>query len=325
MINPIKKNKKKIKSKLEIKKTAPFLFLGVFILVFSFYLTEKTTGNNEEKETKTEEIKLSESLLPIRKWEIDAPSIDARSGVVAYIDSENNKKFVFEKNKDLKVPIASITKLMTALIVLENYDLDETITISEEIFGSNFSRNNNFFPKEEYRVKDLLYSLLMESDNTVSRILAQKINFIELMNEKALNLGMTNTYFINPSGLDPLDVSQVANYSTAKDLTILVEVILEKPLIIEILSTSEYNLIRQDGFFKHTIINTNELLSEMPEIIMGKTGTTSRAGQCLVLAVSKNNKGYLISVILGSKDRFKETKKIINWANKAYYWEINKW
>ncbi len=325
MKNFTRKKKKRKNNELKIKKIVSFLFLIVLISSVSFYLISKDTNNDSiEKETEIEEMKLSDSLLPIRKWEIDAPTIDARSGVVTYVNLEGDKKFVFEKNKDLKVPIASITKLMTALIVLENYDLNETITISDEIFSMDFS-SNNFFPREEYRVKDLVYSLLMESNNAVSYILAQEINFVELMNKKALDLGMTNTYFVNPSGLDPLNTSDTANYSTARDLINLIEAVLEKPLIVEILSTSEYDLIRQDGFFKYTVINTNELLFEMPEIIMGKTGTTKRAGQCLVLAVSKNNKGYLISVILGSRDRFNETRKIIDWAKKAYYWEINKW
>jgi serine-type D-Ala-D-Ala carboxypeptidase (penicillin-binding protein 5/6) len=322
-----------------LTKKMIFLFLLFLIIIFSFYLINKNKNNNQEivEPEKEVEIEIYKSLMPIRKWDKEYPSIIARSALVAYIDIDKNKKFLLEKNQNLKVPIASITKLMTALIVLENYDLNELILISNNAVNSDYFKINAFFQEEEYTVKSLLHSLLMESNNAAAYALAERIkknemesptsvnNFVKLMNEKAKSLGMTNTSFSNPSGLDPVNKNDEINYSTASDLVILIENILEKDLIWEILSLPEYDLSREDGFFKYKIKNTNILLDNFPSIVGGKTGTTSRAQQCFVSVFKKNDNEYLISVILGSNDRFKETKTILEWVNDSYYWEINEW
>ncbi len=327
--------RKNIKKEIKIRKIIIFCIFFISISISSFYLINKLKDENErvKEDELISEIEINKSLMPIRKWEANAPSIGARSGLVAYIDSSNQKKYLFEKNKDLKVSIASITKLMTALVFLENYnqDINKTITIPQVAFNNDIVKSSEFFEKEQYKIKDFLYLLLMESNNAAAYILPKLLNekpdsnlssFVKLMNQKANDLGMENTFFINPSGLDNLNAS---NYSTAKDLILLSEAVLKKPLILEILTTLEYDLIRSDGFFKYTVVNTNLLLNEIPEIVFGKTGTTTKAGQCLILTVLKNNEDYLISIVLGSSDRFEETKKIINWANEGYYWEINEW
>jgi serine-type D-Ala-D-Ala carboxypeptidase (penicillin-binding protein 5/6) len=212
---------------------------------------------------------------------------------------------------------------MTALIVLENYDLDKTITITEEAFHQDLSRLNNLYFGEQYKVKEILYPLLMESSNTAAYALAQQSNdFVDLMNQKAQELGMTSTFFINSSGLDPLNPTDTANYSSARDIALLIENLLDKEIIWEILSLPEYPLVRSDGFIKHNIVNTNALLQEIPGIMGGKTGTTARALQCFVLVMKKNPDDYLIIVVLGSRNRFQEAKEIISWINNGYYWEI---
>jgi serine-type D-Ala-D-Ala carboxypeptidase (penicillin-binding protein 5/6) len=209
--------------------------------------------------------------------------------------------------------------------------------ISDNAVNSDSFKINTLFPKEQYSVKSLLYSLLMESNNVAAYALAERIetnkiesfpfinNFIKLMNEKAKELGMTNTFFVTPSGLDPPGQNSETNYSTASDLVLLIENLLEKPLVWKILSLPEYELSREDGFYKYTVINTNVLLDNFPEIIGGKTGTTLRAQQCFVSVSRKNDQEYLISIILGSNDRFEETRTILNWVNNSYYWEINEW
>ncbi len=332
------KTKKITKKDFNIAKKIIFLFFLFFIVISFFYIINKNDNNEKINECETSaEVKINESLMPIRKWEQEYPSIIARSALVAYIDSNKNKKFLLEKNQNLKVPIASITKLMTALIVLENYDLNEVILISNNAVDSDFFKINTFFPKEQYTVKSLLHSLLMESNNVAAYALAERIkndeekssqtlnNFMKLMNNKAIQIGMKNTFFVNPSGLDPIAGKNEINYSTASDLVILIENLLENKLIWKILSLPEYELSREDGFFKYTIQNTNILLNNFSGIIGGKTGTTAKAQQCFVSLFKKNDDEYLISVILGSNNRFEETKTILEWVNDSYYWEINEW
>ncbi|MBZ1356706.1 MAG: serine hydrolase [Candidatus Nealsonbacteria bacterium] len=271
------------------------------------------------------------SQFPLRNWDVPTPIIGASGFLVASIEPEGKPKILFDKNRTQRLPIASIAKLMTAVIVLEEYNLNEVIAITEEAFLKDHMRTNVLYPGETYKVKDLLYASLIESSNTAAHALAQRATapyyqpisanlFVNRMNQKAVTLGMNNTRFINPSGLDPANPRDVAGYSTPDDLLILAEYLLKKPKIWEILSIKEFNLKTNEGSFKYIMSNTNGLLDE-PGIIGGKTGQTARARGCLFM-VSKNPKseGYLISIILGSQDRFGETRTLLRTAKEAFHW-----
>lgn len=309
------------------KKTAIRIFLIVFIIsaIWTANYMIKTTNELAsivEANQKNPYIDYYKSFVPLRDWTVSSPDTSAK-GVLVTLTNLENDKFLFEKDPGKQFHIASITKLMTALIVLEEYDLNEEIIISEEAFlQDNFS----FYPGETYRVKDLLYSALVESSNAAAYALAEKRKlfdydknatpFVLKMNQKAKELGMEKTYFSNPTGLD----SFKSNYSTTKDLLTLTKHLMDYPIIWEILSTKEYDLKTSDGSFKRRITNTNELLFEEENIIGGKTGYTVKAGRCLLSVFEKDNY-YLITIILGSNDRFGETKTLIDWIDKAYNWQ----
>jgi D-alanyl-D-alanine carboxypeptidase (penicillin-binding protein 5/6) len=150
--------------------------------------------------------------------------------------------------------------------------------------------------------------------------------FVELMNLEAKNLGLENTYFVNPSGLDPDDPQGPINYSTTQDLSKLAAFLVEtKPKIMEISRLRQYNLYTADGVFHHKVISTDELLGDSADlrtgVIGGKTGHTSQAEGCLLLIVeTPDSQGKIINVILGSQDRFGEMKKLVEWLGKAYKW-----
>lgn len=246
-----------------------------------------------------------ESLKPIRSRQIENPKIEAKSAISVLIDSQGSEKILYEKAGDKKLPIASLTKLMTANVVLENYELSQEIKISET--GRTFS------------IEYLLYPLLMESSNDAAYTLANDYNeiteeiFVSLMNLKAESLGLENTHFVNPTGLDS-NPPTVLNYSTAKDLVRLTKYLLKKPLIWKILSTPKFDTYGPE------LINTNELLGEIPQL-GGKTGWTLEAGGCFLLVMeAPRSSDYIINVILGSKDRFGEMKKLIDWLHQAYRW-----
>ena len=286
-----------------------------------------------------------ESLKPIRDWKIEELEIEAKSAISVLISDEGKEKILFENNAEQKLPIASLTKLMTALIVLENYDLSKEIKISEEA-----TKQEGDFGKLKaggvFQIKYLLYPLLMESSNDAAYALAENYearaegtaeeNFVELMNSKAQEIELKDTFFINPSGLDPeldpesehiiskieKDISErKINYSTATDLVKFTkEELLEEPLIWEILSTLKFSSYGPE------LANTNALLYEdslewRDRINGGKTGYTDKANDCILLVVqAQNNRGYLVNIILGAEDRFEEMKKLVGWTEKAYLW-----
>ncbi len=231
-------------------------------------------------------------LKPIRDLKVQDLEIGAESALSVFVDNGGSERILFEKNSEKALPTASLTKLMTANIVLKYYDISQA------------------------EIAQLLYPLLIASDNDVASLLATTIlneeAFVDLMNLEAKKLGLTNTYFANPTGLDPKKEADRINYSTAKDLIRFARYLVEeKNLIWEISTIAEFE----------EKVNTNELLQEFPEIIGGKTGETLLAGKCLILVVqAPKNKGYIINVILNSKNHFEEMKKLMDWAEYAYNW-----
>ncbi|MBZ9578723.1 D-alanyl-D-alanine carboxypeptidase [Patescibacteria group bacterium] len=250
------------------------------------------------------------------KEETENLQIKADSAISVWLDLKNQEKILFEKEIDKTLLIASLTKLMTANVVLEYYpDLSQTIEISREaVFQEENSGNLQI--GERLSVENLLYIMLIESSNDASYSLAERIGeegFVDLMNLEAKYLGMENSHFIDSTGISP------ENQSSVKDLVALTKQLLEKPLIWEILEKSEFDLYGPDGIFHHKLLNTNELLGEIPKILGGKTGFLPEAKGCFLLVLeTPKNKGFLINVILGAENKFEEMEKLIDWVNKAY-------
>ena len=265
-----------------------------------------------------------EALKPIRNFEVGGLEIEAKSGISVFLSNQGFERILFEKESREKFPIASLTKLMTAETVLENYDLSQEIKISEKAVYQDEDAGN-LRVGEVFTAKELLYPMLIESSNGAAFALSEIIgeeSFVDLMNLEAENLGMENTYFLNPTGLDPKSSKSRANYSTTEDLIKLARRLLEtKPITWEISAEKEFNLSTSDGIFHHKLTNTNKLLGEIPGIVGGKTGETYLASGCLILIVkAPKEKGYLINVILGSENRFEDMEKLLNWVETAYKW-----
>lgn len=232
------------------------------------------------------------SLKPFRNWGVTPLDISALSAISAEINEAGNKKFLYAENIDKKLAIASLTKLMTAYIALENYDLNQEVIIS---FSADSTEGNsaNLRTGEGFYVKDLIYSLLVESSNEPAQALAEIIGeaqFVYLMNQKAQEWGLENTYFLDAIGLDPDNPSASPNYSTSQDLVSLSWQALKNPIIKEILQTKEFKLYTTNGKFHHLVENNNELLNDSKiswknHILGAKTGWTPIAGQCLILVL----------------------------------------
>lgn len=252
---------------------------------------------------------LAQVLLQSHKnIEKETPEIAAVSAISVKIDKRGQQKILFEKNSEKILPIASLTKLMAASVVLENYDLSQELMVSKKAIGQP-EAFGQLRVGEKLSVENLLYLMLIESSNDAAFALSELIGeggFVELMNLEAKYLGLKNTHFADPAGYSP------ENYSTVKDLVKFTKYLLEeKPQILEISRLSEFNLYDPDGVFHHKLLNTNEILGEIPEIIGGKTGYTPEAGECFILVLKNpRDNSILINIILGSRNRFEEMQKL---------------
>jgi len=275
-------------------------------------------GSVSDNIVKAQEEYASKVQLPYRDWQIEDLKINSEAAISVESDLVNHNKVLFKKNEQERLTMASLVKLMTAVVSLENYELSKKIVISKTTTMKE-DEQGPIITTDSMSVKDLLYIMLIESNNHAAYNLAEAIEtkiFVELMNNKAKSLELKDTYFVDSTGLSP------ENYSTAEDLVKLAEYILKNyPLIAQISKTEEFDLYKEDGIFYKKLINTNKLLLEIPESVGGKTGFTEEAKGCLLL-ITKNSKdnNYLINVILGADDRFLEMKKMIDWVNLAYKW-----
>lgn len=245
--------------------------------------------------------------------------ISAQAAISIEIDEKGKEKVIFKKNENERMAIASLTKLMTGIVALEFYQPWDMIEISKAAVDQP-EKTGQLRVGEVLRVEDLLRIMLIESSNDAAFALTQPVKkveaFVDLMNLKAKEMGLEDTYFFNPTGLDPEEDPSVkkSNYSTARDLAKLTKYLLENhPLILGILNQKEYQLYLKNGLFHHNLQNTNELLGETPGIIGGKTGFTEKAGGCLVLISRAKKEGnYLINVILNSAKKFEDMRKLID-------------
>jgi len=254
--------------------------------------------------------------IPTKNPEFIAPQIQARSAII--ID-RGSSKILFQKNALAKIAPASLTKLLTALVVLDNVKLDDLVTISKNATQQE-EYKMGLLEGEEIEVRELLAGLLIRSANDAAIALGEfvakrrKEEFSSLLNEKAKNLELKNSHFTNPAGFD-----EPLCFSTAEDLARLANFAFRNKIIADFVVRKTYNAISADGRFSHFFKNTNDLLWSPYEVVGGKTGFTEEAGENLVV-FAKDGKNEIIVLVLGSPDRFQETKALIDWTFRAYRW-----
>lgn len=258
------------------------------------------------------------NYLPSRNFNIDELAMAAKAAGLFDIQSE---KFLYSKNINEKLPVASITKLMSAVVIMENLNLNETINITAEDINVD-GKGSDLYKGETLKGSDLFKIMLIKSSNDAAVAFTGNatrlgVNIVAKMNERARSLGMINTKFTDAAGLNDVD-----SFSTVNDLIKLVKYIHKYPIIWETLITRSIEVSSTDGRFRHQLLNTNKLLADMPNIIGGKTGYTDGALETMILEIGINGgEDQLISVILGSYDRFGETRKLIDWGLIAYRWQ----
>ena len=245
------------------------------------------------------------------------PSILSRYAVVY---DRTSGRVLWGKNENTPVPMASTTKIMTAIVMLEQIGTDRLTeeVIVDKVAAGTIGSRLGLSTGDKITYNDLLYGLMLCSGNDAAVQIAISTagsveNFAELMNKKASQLGLKNSHFITPHGLD-----REGHYTTALELAIITDYALQNPKIAEVVTTKQYT-VTINGYSK-TLSNTNELLGYLDGVNGVKTGYTSKAGRCLVTSVSRND-FEIITVVLGAdtkKIRTQDSIKLIEYAYKEY-------
>ena len=239
-------------------------------------------------------------------------NISAQSAVV--IDSDSGK-ILFERNKDIKRAVASTTKVMTCLIACESKRLNETVIITDEMLSDAEGSSIYLESGDEITLYDLVCGAMIASGNDAANAIAVFLSgslkaFSKLMNERAKKLGMKNTLFVTPSGLDKSN-----NHSTAYDMALLAKAALQNEELIRIASMKSAEITVNGK--EQTIYNHNKLLSYNDNFIGLKTGYTEKAGRCLI-SIYKYSNNHIICVTLSAPDDWEDHKRLVKYAKKCY-------
>lgn len=292
-----------------------FLLLGLIFLFLpgqNFYQTRPISWQKPKVQPLSLELP-TPAPYPQKATNVSPPFLTAQSVVVIDIPSS---VVIYAKNPNQTLSPASTTKIMTAIVALENYQLGDILTVKT---APQDGRLMGLQVGNQLTVEALLYGTLVHSGNDAAYALAENFpqgmeNFIALMNEKAKELNMNNTHFNGVSGLE-----REKNYTSSIDLTRLSAYALAKPVFKKIVSTREITVIDATGQKKYFLENLNKLLGKVEGVSGVKTGWTENAGECLV-ALAERNGRQILTVVLKSEDRFLETEKLINWVFKNHQW-----
>lgn len=297
------------------KKIKLFKIILLTILIIKtltpFALADDTNEILEKNSTINKQIV---ETIETNSKETNLPNINSRAAVV--IDRATNK-ILYSKNENEKRKMASTTKIMTSLIIIENCNLDETVEISKKAAGTGGSRLG-LKTGDKITIRNLLYGLMLYSGNDTAVALAEYAGgdiegFSNLMNNRAKELGLKNTHFITPHGLDADE-----HYTTAYELAILTNYALNNETFRKIVGTKTYTVIINNS--PKTITNTNELLGNLNGVYGVKTGFTNGANRCLVTSCKRNNLD-IICVVLGAdtkKFRTQDSIKLIEYTFKTF-------
>ncbi|MCX7996285.1 MAG: D-alanyl-D-alanine carboxypeptidase [Patescibacteria group bacterium] len=254
-------------------------------------------------------------IKPIPLKPKTGPSITAEG---AYVVDYESFTPLFARNKDTRFLPASTTKIITALVAEELFETDEIIKVNKVY---NEGQVMGLIQGERITVENLLYGILVHSGNDAAYALADAYGyerFISRMNAKAADLGMSNSHFRNPHGLD-----ESGQYSSPFDLAIAGRAVLHNKELRKMVHTKEITISDEDFRVFHRLSNVNQLLGEIQGVGGLKTGYTEAAGQNLVSFYRRPDGKQFIIVVLKSQDRFQDTREIISWLQGVRYFSVS--
>ncbi len=285
-----------------------FILTSTTALSLSNNLDNITTHIFPEKKVKTY------ADLPTLKENARYPILSAQS--VMAVDMVSGVT-LYEKDPNKALLPASTTKIVTALVALDTYEPKQVLKVGRVTVEG---QKMGLVQGEDMEFIDLLNGLLIYSSNDAAEVLASnhpggRDFFIALMNKKVKDLGLSNTHFSNPTGLD-----NGAQYSTTRDLVVVSKYAMQNPIFAEIVATKEKVVKSADGKISHKLTNINKLLGTVPGVLGVKTGWTENARENLVTYINRDGRKVMI-VVLASSDRFGETKELIEWIFENYSWK----
>jgi len=282
----------------------------IFLILFPIYCFADEENNEEEEQIP--------ELVEAASDSAEEPNLNSRAAIIY---DRNSKEVIYGKEENTKRKMASTTKIMTCMVVLEKGELTDTVIVSKKAAGTGGSRVG-LKTGDKVSVQDLLYGLMLCSGNDAAVALAEHVGgsvegFADLMNEKARQLNLSNTHFVTPHGLDNEE-----HYTTAYELAIMADNALKNNTFSSIVGTK--NITININGKPRNLSNTNELLGSMAGVYGVKTGFTNGANRCLVTSCKRENLD-IITVVLGAdtkKFRTQDSIKLINYAMNNYK-EIN--
>lgn len=277
------------------------------------------------------------AAIPTKSVEKLEPKLLADQNLAIFAQDLDSGTELFEKRSTNPQPIASLTKIMTYLIIREEHDLDEVVTVPLEATKVEGAKVG-LYQYERLTVRTMLEALLIPSGNDAAVALAihdagSEATFVQKMNQKAKALGLNSAEFFNASGLDVfevvcadeacdevLDKNVFGNKMSARDAALMARTALQDSLFRSIVRKDEFYGTSVDGQFAHEKKSTNKLLGTFVHSKGVKTGYTGLAGQCLI-NLSEDEQGHeILTVVLGSSDRFGETKNLLTWIWDSFEW-----
>ncbi|MCI8744314.1 MAG: D-alanyl-D-alanine carboxypeptidase [Lachnospiraceae bacterium] len=287
------------------------------LLLFGLILCLSVNAYGQESENPEGQTELPSELRQL--YAQSAVLMDADSGRV-----------LFEKNGYEQRPMASTTKIMTLIVTLENANLDEIVTVSQYAAGMP-DVQLGIRKGEQYRLGDLLYSLMLESHNDSAVAIAEHVGgsvegFAEIMNAKARDIGCYNTYYITPNGLDAADEGGVHS-TTAADLAKTMRYCItqspKREEFLMITRTSSYSFGDTEGLRSFTVGNKNAFLTMMEGALSGKTGFTNNAGYCYVGALKREDRTFIVALLAcgwpnNRSYKWSDTRKLMSYGLEHY-------
>jgi len=243
--------------------------------------------------------------------------VDGLTATSLYVKDVQSGSTLLQKNPDQVVYPASTVKMMTALVALDQYQLDQTLKVSRQAFSNGSSLGLGL--GQEFTVSSLLRALLIPSANDAAFVLADSHplgydGFVVNMNAKAHELGMNHTTFTNPSGLD--DPTQ---QTTVRDMTILATQLVKDGYLKEVVGLKNDIITDVTGVHRYPLYTTNQLLGRF-DVVGIKTGTTELANEALITLMEKDGH-QLIVTLLNSQDRYTDTTRVLTWIEDQMVWQ----
>lgn len=253
------------------------------------------------------------NVLPAGK-NIEPPLLSARSILVK--DMATNA-VLYQKDASVKAPIASVTKIMTALLGVNYYKDNQVLTVLDSV--NTQGAKVGLTRGETFTFRSLLYAMLLNSGNDAAYAIAENypggvLGFVSAMNKKAIELNLPNTHFENPAGFDSPN-----HYSSAYDIATITQEALKNYELSKIVATKDTEVLSVDKKYKYPLRNLNVLLTKVSGVMGVKTGYTEGAKENLVTLVDRDGH-KLLFVVLNSNDRFGESTKLIEWAYGNFSW-----